>query len=316
MAERQRFSLLLRHRVAMVRQHFLLARQPYPGIRDALHQLQGALDAELPPPVVRRGSLKRTRGSGGAATGATASAATGAGSPVGGVEPHVARERKCYHQARRLRKERDALALQLRRMSGAKEGGQLSQEWLLRIFLAKPNASARFVEQSFGDIVGSDVTTVSRFSLNRVRDAWVEMYKPMVLTVGAGLVAQCAALALGDEEGEPLSGQPPARDVLQPPERDELQPPAPRARKLLPQPKWKQQPATTDVRVATGQTVPGFQRLQSEVAANATPIRFFPLDAAPPPPPVEQQQQRQCWASMGYTADEWHDFFAKRGEGR
>ena len=183
MAERQRFSLLLRHRVAKVRQHFLLARQPYPGIRDALrqpHQLQGALDAELPPPVVRRGSLKRTRGSGGAATGATASAATGA-----------ARDRKCYHQARRLRKERDALALQLRRMSGAKEGGQLSQEWLLRIFLAKPNVSARFVEQSFGDIVGSDVTTVSRFSLNRVRDAWVEMYKPMVLTVGAGLVAQC-----------------------------------------------------------------------------------------------------------------------------
>ena len=59
----------------------------------------------------------------------------------------------------------------------------------MRVILAKPNASARAVEEMFADIVGSDVRTVSRRSINSVRDAWVEMRKPMVLRVGADLVA-------------------------------------------------------------------------------------------------------------------------------
>ena len=47
----------------------------------------------------------------------------------------------------------------------------LSEEWLLRVFLSKPNASARALEQGFGDIVGSDVHTVSRPRMNMIRDA-------------------------------------------------------------------------------------------------------------------------------------------------
>ena len=181
MAERQRFLSTLRFRVERVQVLFRKAKRQYPRTQHCLARLQDALDAEFPAPVVapRASQLKRSRSSGGAATGA-ASAATGAGE-----------SRKHYFKARRLMKERDELNLKLQRMSGAKEAGQLSEEWVLRVFLAKPNASARSVEQSFADIVGSDVKTVSRFSLNSVRDAWVEMYKAMMAKVGADLVAQC-----------------------------------------------------------------------------------------------------------------------------
>ena len=108
----------------------------------------------------------------------------------------MSRERKWYYQARRFRLRSESLADQLRLMSGAKVShGMLSEEWLLRVILAKPNASARSVAQSFADIAGSDFSTVSRPSINAIRDAWVELYKPMVLKVGADLVAACARRA-------------------------------------------------------------------------------------------------------------------------
>ena len=103
--------------------------------------------------------------------------------------------RKWYFAAHRLRLERDALASKVRTMTGAKDHGRLSQEWLLRVFLTKPNASARSLQQSFGSIVGSDVTTISRNRLNAIRDAWVELYKPMVFKVGAAFVEACASRA-------------------------------------------------------------------------------------------------------------------------
>ena len=42
---------------------------------------------------------------------------------------------------------------------------------------------------SFKDVAGSDVTTICRTSLGEVRDAWVELCKPMVLKRGADIVA-------------------------------------------------------------------------------------------------------------------------------
>ena len=104
-----------------------------------------------------------------AATGAFEAAATGVATG----------QRKFYYQDCRLRKHRDTLAAQLQRFTGAKlaaHNNQLSEseEWLLRVILAKPNASARAVEEMFADIVGSDVRTVSRGSINSVRDARVE----------------------------------------------------------------------------------------------------------------------------------------------
>ena len=66
----------------------------------------------------------------------------------------------------------------------------ISEEWLVRVFLSKPCASGRGLAQSFRDIAGSDICTVGRASIARVRDAWVEMYKPMVML-------QCAELVTG-----------------------------------------------------------------------------------------------------------------------
>ena len=192
-AESQQFPLVLRSRV---RECFARAKRQHPRTRDALRLLQEALDAEVPPVVARRAPRKRKLEGGVAATGVPGQAATGAFEAAAtGV---ATRQRKFYYQACRLRKQRDTLAAQLQRFTGAKlaaQNNQLSEEWLLRVILAKPNASARAVEQMFADIVGSDVRTVSRGSINSVRDAWVEMYKPMVLRVGADLVATLSRVA-------------------------------------------------------------------------------------------------------------------------
>ena len=173
MRDSQRFPLVLRSRATRVLEYFFSrTNRQYPRARDALRLLREALDAEVPPVAPRKRKLE----GGWAATGV------------------ATRQRKFYYQACRLRKHRDTLAAQLQRFTGAKlaaQNNQLSEseEWLLRVILAKPNASARAVEEMFADIVGSDVRTVSRRSINSVRDAWVEMCKPMVLRVGADLVA-------------------------------------------------------------------------------------------------------------------------------
>ena len=71
----------------------------------------------------------------------------------------------------------------------------MSPEWLLRVFLTMPAMSARGMAQSFRDIVGADVNTVSRTSIGSVRDTWVEMYKPMVLKVAADRAAVATGAA-------------------------------------------------------------------------------------------------------------------------
>lgn len=188
MKERLPFPGVFRRRVARVQQYLATARRQYPRTKEALRLLQVAVDEEVPRPAVQPGK-KRKATPGAAATGAAATGAHEAAAPT--------ESRKWYFQARRLRLERDALAAKLRRFSGAKEEGHymLSEEWLMRVFLSKPNASARSLEQSFGDIVGSDVRTVSRPAMNAIRDAWVEMYKPLVHKAGAALVATTARLA-------------------------------------------------------------------------------------------------------------------------
>ena len=212
MQERQRWALTLRGRLGRLQDWFQRARRSYPRTKDALKRLQDAVDAEVAKCLVPKSLLKR-RGKWAATgaesrqlTSAAAHTATGGQPNAIGGQPQArqpsapgARQgcesRKWYYQARRFRLERDALASKLRTMTGAKDHGALSQEWLLRVILTKPNASARSVEQSFADIVGSDVRTIGRASLNAVRDAWVELYKPMVLKGGADLVAACASRA-------------------------------------------------------------------------------------------------------------------------
>ena len=114
------------------------------------------------------------------------------------------------------------------------------------------------------------------------------------------------------EEEMSLDGQPPAQDGVQPPAQDVL----PRPKKMLPQPKWKSQPPAADVRVAAG-PVQGFQRLQYSVSSSSARLVEV-VNAGPPPPPplpTDEQAPRACWASQGWSADEWRAFFAQRGGG-
>ena len=181
MQERRNFASVLRRRADRVQEYFGRARRQYPQVKEALRVLAVALDAEVPKTPLPK-KRKATTGAG-VATGATK------------TDPATV-SRKWYFQARRFRLERDALQKKLGKVSGAKEGhNMLSEEWLMRVFLSKPNASARSMEQGFGDIVGSDVRTVSRPAMNAIRDAWVEFYKPMVHKAGAALVATTARLA-------------------------------------------------------------------------------------------------------------------------
>ena len=57
------------------------------------------------------------------------------------------------------------------------------------------------MEQSFRDVVGLDTNTVSKTTIGKVRDAWVEFYKPMVLKVGAEEVTGAIGAATGTRAG-------------------------------------------------------------------------------------------------------------------
>ena len=215
--EKQRFVSTLRLRLLQLQLWFDKARRSYPQTKSALQRLQNAVDAELESvEIVPRRILKRRRqwaaknSTNAKTTGAATSAQPTGVATTAGEKPQAGQPqapglralavasgttRKWYFAAHRLRLERDALASKVRTMTGAKDHGRLSQEWLLRVFLTKPNASARSLQQSFGSIVGSDVTTISRCRLNAIRDAWVELYKPMVFKVGAAFVEACASRA-------------------------------------------------------------------------------------------------------------------------
>ena len=67
--------------------------------------------------------------------------------------------------------------------------GRINQEWIMRVILASPICSSRSLAQSFRDVMGVDSNTVSRFSIQRIKDAFVEMYKEMVLKICKGLIS-------------------------------------------------------------------------------------------------------------------------------
>ena len=67
-----------------------------------------------------------------------------------------------------------------RHISSKTVGGRVSREWLLRVFLAAPHSSARALAHSFRAVAGTDDCTVSRPTISKIKDAWVEMYVEMV----------------------------------------------------------------------------------------------------------------------------------------
>jgi len=82
------------------------------------------------------------------------------------------------------------LRAELQRHTSTKTvGGRVSQEWLMRVFLAAPHASARALAHSFRAVAGTDDCTVSRPTISKIKDAWVELYKDMIYTSARGIVA-------------------------------------------------------------------------------------------------------------------------------
>ena len=165
-AEAGNFSLVLRRRFDTLQAVFQRRRHDWPHTVEAMRRLQTALDLEFP--AAARGVKRRLR---------------------------LYEPRKHYQRALRLKKANTALREQLAKVteSKSKNSNFLSPEWLLRVFLSMPAVSARGMAHSFRDVVGSDFNTVSRTSIGKVRDVWVEMYKPMVLKVAADR----AAVAIG-----------------------------------------------------------------------------------------------------------------------
>ena len=103
----------------------------------------------------------------------------------------VESSRRHYHKARRETKKSENLENKLKEMTDTKEkeNNRISEEWIVRVFLSQPCGSGRGLAQSFKDVAGSDITTLGRSSIGRVRNARVELYKPMVLKQCADLVA-------------------------------------------------------------------------------------------------------------------------------
>ena len=180
MPEVRGFPTVLRRHFFILHATFLRGRMPYPKTADALRRLREAIYAEVP---CGRG-LKRKR-----------ERPAMRSSPTTG---HASR--KHYQRMLRLKKDNVQLRAEVVSHTQSKaEGWQLSPEWLSRVFLTSPAASARGMAQSFRDVVCSDSNTVSRYSIGRVRDAWVELYKVMVFKVGADMVADAVGAATGAE---------------------------------------------------------------------------------------------------------------------
>ena len=120
---------------------------------------------------------------------------------------------RTYQQAYRLRKENKKLKEENTKLRNSKSfGGRLSQEWILRVFLACPHASRRALAHSFSMICSVDGNVVSRPSIGKVKDAFCQMYMRMTLQMankimtdnmrGAGkLVSGVCLVHVQDEAG-------------------------------------------------------------------------------------------------------------------
>ena len=166
------FTLLLHKRLESLRKVFQHGRLTYPKTAAALCVLQTAIDEEAALGI-RQGktaSNKRRRQQ---------------------CQPQAAASsRKHYFRAVRLQARLKILQTDYDLVMKTKEDGNVtSQECILRVILAAPALSARGFAQSFRDVVGCDGNTVSRLTIGKIKDAWVEMYKRMVLAVGAKHVA-------------------------------------------------------------------------------------------------------------------------------
>ena len=111
--------------------------------------------------------------------------------------------KKQYDKGRRLQKEHDELRAKIAKHTVFKSGehNQIVPDWLVTVFLSQPNPSARGMERAVRDVAAMDVPVISRKSMERIRDAWITMYKPMVLKIVADRLKAVVASAKHDARG-------------------------------------------------------------------------------------------------------------------
>ena len=147
---------LLAKAARITRDHGLL-RKRYPRIAQALRPLKDAVAAELPPQT----RCARRRSSPRRAYGVTADA--------------------WRKRTERLKEKCAKLEASLDSMQRARGvDGRISEEWITRIICASPHTSARALVESLTAALAVDRGVISRWSISKIKAAWVEMYTEMV----------------------------------------------------------------------------------------------------------------------------------------
>jgi len=99
----------------------------------------------------------------------------------------------------RLKAKCASLEQQLKRHECAKTyDGRVTEEWIQRIICCSPHTSGRALADTLGFAIGSDKSVLSRWSIARVKAAWVKMYTNMVeAATGAWVKSVRAATGAG-----------------------------------------------------------------------------------------------------------------------
>ena len=149
----------------------------FPLTKAALDQFENALKQETPE---RRKGFKRRRG-----------------------PEEIKASRTLKQKFRRLQSKCNALKSQVEAATGAKGlRRQLCTDWLVRVALAAPLASARSLTTAFRDVCDVDEQIVSRATIGKIKDAFVEVVKTMMVKYLAGLA--CASEAAAAATGAPF----------------------------------------------------------------------------------------------------------------
>ena len=152
-------------------------RRAHPQTAHALEELEKAVAAEFPLAAAATGA-KRQR---------PAQTRTG---------DHKKQSWRWYMRCRRLEARLATATRQLASHTAAKtKEGRTEQEWISRVIFARPCASGAAISQAFRDATGSDKGIVSRITIGRIKDAWVEAYVKMVFAEVSSFVAAHMASA-------------------------------------------------------------------------------------------------------------------------
>lgn len=143
----------------------------FPQVRTALVALGEALRLETPE---RRRGIKRRRG-------------PAEKKDVRTLRQKVLRwKKKCQGLTKRIREATGATGVRR----------QLGVDWLVRVALAAPLTSARALQVAVKDITGSDQSVVSRGTIGKIQDAFVQVLHKMVRDRLAATVRSAAGEAL------------------------------------------------------------------------------------------------------------------------